>query len=95
MRDHADWEKICQRCGRCCFEKVQFEGEVYYTDQPCPHLDLETRICTVYDRRHTVKPDCTPLSPEVLEMGALPADCPYVAGRLNYVPPHLWEEDES
>ncbi|ORJ63310.1 hypothetical protein [Geothermobacter hydrogeniphilus] len=91
MRKHSRWEQICRRCGRCCYEKIEFEGEVYYTDQPCPYLDLETRLCTVYDRRSRVKPDCMPLSPRVLGMGVLPDDCPYVAGRDNYPAPHLWD----
>ena len=82
-------ERLCRRCGRCCYEKIQFEGEIYYTDVPCEYLDLETRLCTVYERRHQVRSECAPLTPAVVEMGALPADCPYVEGIAGYRAPHL------
>jgi len=95
MRNSSRWEKICQRCGRCCYEKVEFEGRVYYTDEPCPHLDTETRLCKVYESRHEVKPDCAPLSPRALGMGILPGDCPYVADCENYPAPVLWDEEDS
>ena len=89
------WEAKCRRCGRCCFEKIEFEGTVYYTDVPCEHLDPETRLCRVYARRHAVRPDCAPLSPRLLRRGLLPGDCPYVAGIAGYVGPQLWEEEPS
>jgi len=88
------WEAKCRRCGRCCYEKVEFEGTVYYTDQPCEYLDLATRLCTVYPRRHERRPDCAPLTPRLLRQGLLPADCPYVATIPGYCGPQLWEEDE-
>ena len=31
--DHDAWEALCRRCGRCCFEKIECDGEVYYTDR--------------------------------------------------------------
>ena len=63
------WEKRCRRCGRCCFEKDFYEGEVHYTDEPCEFLDLQTRECLVYARRHELRPGCAQLTPEVLGMG--------------------------
>lgn len=87
-----NWEDICRRCGRCCYEKIEFEGEVFYTDIPCEKLDLTTRLCTVYEDRHNARPGCGPLSPENIARGILPADCPYVAGRKNYRPPRPWVE---
>lgn len=85
-------EDICQRCGRCCYEKIEFEGEVYYTDTPCEKLDPITRLCTVYENRHVARPGCTPLTPRNIRQGILPADCPYVEGVENYLPPHPAEE---
>jgi len=86
-------EDICQRCGRCCYEKVEFEGEVYYTDVPCEKLDLSTCLCTVYENRHLARPGCTPLTPRSIRQGILPADCPYVAGIDDYPAPHLLKSD--
>jgi hypothetical protein len=89
------WEARCRRCGRCCYEKIDYEGEIYYTDEPCEYLDLQTRLCTIYDqRRHQIREGCAPLTPEVLKMGALPADCPYVEGIEDYRAPHPFEEEE-
>lgn len=95
MPERELWEATCERCGRCCYEKVEFEGVIYYTDAPCVHLDSETRLCRVYNRRHQQKPDCSPLTPAVLKMGVLPADCPYVKEQQNYLPPKMWDDEES
>jgi uncharacterized cysteine cluster protein YcgN (CxxCxxCC family) len=87
----ADWESRCLRCGRCCYEKIEFEGEVYYTDIPCEKLDLKTRLCTVYADRERARPGCVALTPEIVRKGFLPADCPYVADLEDYRAPHLGE----
>ncbi len=79
------WEKICKRCGRCCYEKVEFEGEVYYTDDPCEHLDLETRLCRVYSDRCAVREGCVALTPQLVLRGLLPDDCPYVKFVLSQI----------
>jgi len=89
----SNWEALCRRCGRCCFEKIEFEGEVYYTDVPCEKLDLTTRLCTVYNDRTKARPGCVQLTPSIVKRGILPADCPYVQGVQNYTAPHLWEDD--
>lgn len=89
-----EWEAICRRCGRCCFEKIEFEGEIHYTDTPCEMLDLETRRCRVYAERVQRRPGCVQLTPRLVRRGLLPADCPYVAGIAGYRAPRLWPEDE-
>ncbi len=91
---NKSWEEKCLRCGRCCYEKIEYEGEIFYTDTPCEKLDLTTHLCSVYADRITARPGCTPLTPEVLELGVLPADCPYVAGIVNYRAPHLFDEED-
>lgn len=89
-----EWEALCERCGRCCFEKVDDGDAIYYTSKPCDRFDPETRLCTVYDKRNQVRPDCLPLTPEVLTAGFLPADCPYVAGLEDYTAPELEGGDD-
>ena len=86
-------DEICRRCGRCCYEKIEFEGEVYYTDVPCEKLDPVSRLCTVYENRHVARPGCTPLTPRTIRKGILPGDCPYVEGIENYPAPHSAEEE--
>lgn len=76
----------CRKCGRCCYAKLILDGEVVYTPFPCSHLDEETRLCTIYERRHELNPQC--LAVEVgIRLGVFPADCPYVRGLPDYVPP--------
>lgn len=89
---------MCARCGRCCYEKLDFQGNIYYTQLPCRHLDLDTRLCRVYPDRVNRQPGCVSLTPELLGQGFLPADCPYVADLADYPAPFLGEysdEDES
>jgi len=93
--DKAEWEEICQRCGRCCYEKLDDRGKIIYTRIPCDRYDPETRLCTVYDNRSQLRPDCLPLTPEVVAAGFLPADCPYVVGVENYPAPDLEGDVES
>lgn len=95
MTKMKEWEARCRRCGRCCFEKVEYRGEVFYTDTPCQHLDPKSRTCRVYPRRHELRPGCAPITPEVLRRGILPADCPYVADIVDYVAPASWPDEES
>jgi len=92
---NSEWEARCQRCGRCCYEKIEYEGRVYYTDRPCDKLDLETSLCSVYDERHIAKPECMALNEEALNRGILPPDCPYVTDIENYPAPQLWDEPEE
>ncbi|MDT8441438.1 MAG: hypothetical protein RQ723_07240 [Desulfuromonadales bacterium] len=87
-----EWEALCRRCGRCCYEKIEFEGVVYYTDLPCEFLDRQTRLCRVYPERSRRRKGCIRLTPALLDKGFLPADCPYVAGLENYPAPKMFDE---
>ncbi|MCW8858561.1 MAG: hypothetical protein OQK97_02510 [Deltaproteobacteria bacterium] len=73
----ADWEAICERCGRCCYEKYDYRGKIFYTNTPCRFLDTTTRQCRIYGQRSDLHPDCARLSPELARSGILPDDCPY------------------
>lgn len=87
------WESLCQRCARCCYEKIDFDGRIFYTQIPCDQLDLQTGLCRVYNERDRVRPDCQRLTPEVVAAGILPADCPYAQRIENYQGPSLGEEE--
>jgi uncharacterized cysteine cluster protein YcgN (CxxCxxCC family) len=95
MEKPERWEKLCRRCARCCYEKVEYEGEIYYTDIPCEKLDVKTRLCTVYANRETARPGCVALTAEIVRQGFLPADCPYVAGLPDYKGPHLMKPEDE
>lgn len=86
------WDKICSKCGRCCYEKIDFEGDIYYTELPCEFLDLETNLCRVYTDRDKKRPGCVRLTREYIKKGFLPADCPYVADIEDYPAPCMPDE---
>jgi uncharacterized protein len=72
------WEEICDHCGRCCYEKYEYRGKIFYSKKPCQYLDLETNECKVYSERTKYQPECAQLTPELVSAGILPDDCPYV-----------------
>jgi hypothetical protein len=87
------WESLCSRCGRCCYEKIDFEGRIYYTELPCEYLDPKTQLCRVYDERDEKRPGCVRLTPENIKQGFLPADCDYVADIEDYPAPVMPEDE--
>lgn len=79
----AQWEALCRRCGRCCYEKLLYRGRVYYTDRACPQLDPVSRRCRVYESRRQRQPDCAVLDEALVAQGFLPLDCPYVVRQFG------------
>ena len=76
----AEWESLCDGCGRCCLNKLEDEdtGEFIYTKAACKLLDLGTCRCTDYPNRSRQVPDCVTLTPaNVPTLGWLPATCAY------------------
>jgi uncharacterized protein len=74
------WEAICDKCGKCCYEKVDLgAGEIVYTDEPCEHLDTGSNLCKVYRDRHEVVPECMSLTEHLVrKLKWLPEECAYV-----------------
>lgn len=80
----AEWEALCDGCGRCCLHKLEYEdtGEIDYTRVACRLLDLGTAQCSDYPGRRRQVPDCVQLTPANLDsINWLPATCAY--RRLN------------
>lgn len=78
--DAAEWESLCDGCGRCCLNKLEdFDtGEIAWTDVACRLLDGETCRCRDYTKRHEMVADCIQLSPEeVRTLSWLPPTCGY------------------
>ena len=75
------WEKLCRRCGLCCFEKsVDRHGRFVTTTIPCQHLDIVSRECRVYAKRFEVGEGCVKLTAELVrEAEWLPGECAYRA----------------
>jgi uncharacterized protein len=77
----AEWESLCDGCGRCCLNKLEEEGtdRTFYTDVGCRLLDGETCRCRDYAHRSEKVDDCVRLTPETLKtITWLPPSCAYV-----------------
>jgi len=68
-------------------------GELIAVPFKCVHLDAETGLCGVYERRHEVYPQCLPIA-EAIARGILPGDCPYVADIKGYRGPRDMRDSE-
>jgi len=78
--DDAEWESLCDGCGRCCLNKVEFEdtGEIVWTDIRCTLLDPVSCRCSNYEGRQAIVPDCIRLTIEEVEtLTWLPPTCGY------------------
>ncbi len=76
----AQWEALCDGCGKCCLHKVEDEdtGQVYPTNVACKLLDLKTARCSDYRNRRIYVPDCLRLTPRLAsELTWLPESCAY------------------
>ena len=76
----AEWESLCDRCGRCCLVKLEDEdtGEILRTDIACRLFDAGSCSCVAYQRRQAKVSDCIKLTPaSVRAIKWLPRTCAY------------------
>jgi uncharacterized protein len=76
----AEWEALCDGCGRCCLVKLEDEdtAKIHYTDVGCTLLDGATCRCRDYPNRQSQVPDCVRLTPDVVrDLKWLPSTCAY------------------
>ncbi|MGN7158944.1 YcgN family cysteine cluster protein [Sphingomonas sp. SAFR-052] len=78
--DRAQWEALCDGCGKCCLHKLEDEdtGEIHATNVACKLLDRRMGQCSDYRHRHAYVPECVRLNARnVGEIEWLPSTCAY------------------
>ncbi len=78
--DRAQWEALCDGCGKCCLLKAEDEddGKIYMTNIACKLLDTQSAQCGDYRRRRYFVPDCVRLTRGKLDQFTwLPDSCAY------------------
>lgn len=76
----GEWERLCDRCGRCCLVKLEDEdtGEIHKTDIACRLFDATSCSCARYATRKQEVDDCIKLTPKsVRRISWLPSTCAY------------------
>ena len=76
----AEWESLCDGCGRCCLVKLEDEetGDIALTDIACRLLDNQRCKCKKYDTRYEIVPDCVRLTPKnISQLKWMPKSCAY------------------
>ncbi len=77
----AEWEALCDGCGRCCLLKLEDEDteEVWYTDVACRLFDDQTCRCGAYAIRKRLVPQCVRLTPASVRDSRdwMPRTCAY------------------
>jgi len=97
----AEWESLCDGCGRCCLNKLEDwdTGEIAWTDIACKLLDRDACRCSDYENRRRHVPDCIRLDPETVRtLTWLPPSCAYrlvAEGRPLYWWHHLVSGDRE
>jgi uncharacterized protein len=90
--DRAQWEALCDGCGKCCIHKLEDEetGELHATNVACRLLNRHSGGCSNYKHRHAYVPECIRLTPAKLtQLDWLPKTCAYVL-RANGDPLPDW-----
>jgi len=78
--DRAQWEALCDGCGKCCLHKLEDEetGELFATNVACKLLDRKMGLCKDYKHRRAYVPECVRLTTRnVRDIEWLPTTCAY------------------
>jgi uncharacterized cysteine cluster protein YcgN (CxxCxxCC family) len=78
--DRAEWEMLCDGCGKCCVHKLEDDvtGELFPTNVACKLLDRHSGRCSNYRHRRAFVPECVRLTPKLAAtLDWLPDSCAY------------------
>lgn len=74
-----EWEALCDGCGKCCLNKIEIKGKVYFTNAHCRFLDCKSCLCKIYEHRFKIVHDCRDINLEAVREKPrwLPKTCAY------------------
>ena len=78
--NRAEWEALCDGCGRCCLNKLEDAdtGAIEDTNVACTLLDCQTARCRDYAGRKAKVPECLTLTLRLVpDLPWLPESCAY------------------
>jgi uncharacterized cysteine cluster protein YcgN (CxxCxxCC family) len=80
LKRQEQWEKVCLKCGICCYEKENQRCRVIIDlSKPCEYLNEETKRCTIYKKRFQICKNCEKVTLfHALFSRYLPSTCGYV-----------------
>lgn len=75
----AEWELLCDGCGKCCLNKIGIKNKVKFTNTYCRFLDCQTCLCKIYDHRFEKVHDCRDIDIKAVREKPrwLPKTCAY------------------
>lgn len=75
----AEWELLCDGCGKCCLNKIEIRGKVCFTNARCRFLDPDSCLCQIYEHRFKKVSDCRDIDLNTVlnEPEILPQTCAY------------------
>ena len=74
-----EWELLCDGCGKCCLNKLDINGKIYFTCVKCRFLDSKSCLCRIYENRFSKVPDCRSVNLAAIKERPrwLPKTCAY------------------
>ena len=75
-----EWDSLCIQCGLCCYRKEYRHGRMMINlNRPCNYLDVESRLCMVYENRFKICSDCRKVTLyHAFFSSLMPEECGYV-----------------
>ena len=74
-----EWELLCDGCGKCCLNKLEIKGKIYFTNVHCRFFNPKNCLCKIYNHRFEAMPDCRDIDIKTIREKPrwLPKTCAY------------------
>ncbi len=75
-----EWELLCDGCGKCCLNKLEIKGKIYFTNTYCRFLNTKSCLCKIYTHRFQKVNDCRDINTSTIREKPrwLPKTCAYI-----------------